>query len=110
MGGAPSGRCCGLTQNPAGPCWQWVRSWRVCGSRRGAGIVRRESVIVGASLSWPAATLAPAATCWMNRVAKRSAWPGELARWASVRRRCRMLFTVTSWWAGLGGAAAGCRR
>ena len=45
-----------LTQNPAGFCRQWMHSWMVCGSRRGVVIVRRrEFVVVGAGLFWPAA-------------------------------------------------------
>jgi hypothetical protein len=96
----------------------------VCGSRRGVVIVRRrEFVVVGAGLFWPAATFAPAATCWMNRPARPSL-PGRLTRWgswplgwracglpvpgglaqrANVRRTWRMRFTVTSSWAGRGG-------
>jgi len=102
----------------------------VCGSRRGVGIVRRrEFVVVGAGLSWSAATLAPGVTCWMNRLARPSL-PGRLTRrgsgpsgWrecgsrvpdrlvlgANARRTWRMRFTVTSSWAGPGGAAAGRR-
>jgi hypothetical protein len=52
-------------------------------SRRGVVIVRRrEFVVVGAGLFWPAATLAPAATCWMDRPARPSP-PGRLTRWGS---------------------------
>jgi hypothetical protein len=48
-----------LTQNPAGFCWQGVQSWTVCGSRQGAGIVRRRGiVVVRADQFWPVATLA----------------------------------------------------
>jgi hypothetical protein len=84
---------------------------------------RRKFVIVGAGLLWPAATLAPAATCWVDRPARLSP-PGRPTKWgswpsgwreygspvpggqawrANVRR---MRFTVTSSWAGLGCAAA----
>ena len=78
---------------------------------------------MGAGLFWPAATLAPAAACWMNRPARPSL-PGRLTRWgswplgwrecgspvpgglaqrANVRRTWRIRFTMTSSWAGRGG-------
>ena len=86
---------------------------------------RREFVVVAAGLFWPAATLASAARCWVNRPVRPSlpgrltgwgSWPlgwgecgspvpGGLARRASVRRARRMRSMVTSWWAGPGGAA-----
>jgi len=86
-------------------------------------------LLVGAGLFRPTARLTPAATYWMNRPARPplpgrltrlgswpSVWrecgspvPGGLAPRADVRRSWRMRFTVTSSWAGPGGAAAGRR-
>jgi hypothetical protein len=43
---------------------------------------RREVAVAGARLVWPAATLASAAACWMNRPAGPSR-PGRLAKWGS---------------------------
>src|SRR5690348_824795 len=105
-----------------------MHSWMVCGTRRGVVLVRhRELVIMGAGLSWPDVTLAPAARSWLNHAARPSR-PGPLARtgpwpWSwldrgspvlgglagriRLRQRRRMRFMTASSWLGSRGAGCG---